>query len=119
MARSVFHQLASARAGVSDVCQILLSPSPAALDRCAPLLETAASEVSACLPELRSSKGTQEEVDEAQRLRLAVRHAQRLLEGAAEFHQNWIRRLGALSGGYTGRGEPAAVARGSRMQIEG
>jgi hypothetical protein len=117
--RSVSQQLASARAGVSDVCQILLAPSPAALDRCAPLLETAAAEVSACLPELRNSNGTQAEVDEAQRLRLAVRHAKRLLEGAAEFHQNWIRRLGALSGGYTGRGEPAAVERRSRMQIEG
>ncbi len=104
---------------MSDVCQILLSPSPAALDRCAPLLETAVAEVSACLHELRRSKGTQDEVDEAQRLRLAVRHAKRLLEGAAEFHQNWIRRLGALSGGYTGSGEPAAVERGSRMQLEG
>jgi hypothetical protein len=119
VARSVSQQLASARAGVSDVCQILLSPSPAALDRCAPLLETAVSAVSACLPHLRSSKGTQDEVDEAQRLRLAVRHAKRLLEGAAEFHQNWIRRWGALSGGYTGRGEPADLELGSRMQIEG
>jgi hypothetical protein len=104
---------------VSDVCQILLSPSPAALDRCAPLLETAVAEVSACLHEMRKSKGTQNEVDEARRLRMAVYYAKRLLEGAAEFHQNWIRRLGALSGGYTGRGEPAAVARGSRMQVEG
>jgi hypothetical protein len=104
---------------VGDVCQILLSPSPPALDRCAPLLESAVAAVSACLSQLRSSKGTQDEVEEAQRLRLAVRHAKRLLEGAAEFHQNWIRRLGALSGGYTGRGEPAAVERCSRMQIEG
>ena len=119
MARSVSQQLASARAGVSEVCQILLSPSPAALDRCAPLLKTAAAAVSACLPQLRRSKGTQDEMDEAQRLRLAVRHAKRLLEGAAEFHQNWNRRLGALSGGYTRRGEPAAVELGSRMQMEG
>ena len=118
MALNVSQQLASARAGVSDVCRILISPSPAALDRCAPLLETAAAEVSACLPELRNSKGTQAEVDEAQQLRQAVRHAKRLLEGAARFHENWIRRLGALNGGYTGRGEPAAVERGSRMQIE-
>jgi hypothetical protein len=119
VAPSVSERLASARAGVSDVCQILLSPSAAALDRCAPLLETAVATVSACLPQLRSSVGTQDEVDQAQRLRQAVRHAKRLLEGAAEFHQNWIRRLGALRGGYTGRGEPAAVERDSRMQIEG
>jgi len=117
--RSVSHQLSSARAGVSDVCQLLLSPSPAALDRCTPLLETAVAEVSACLPELRGSQGRQDVLDEAQRLFLAVGHAKRLLEGAAEFHHNWIRRLGALSGGYTGSGEPATVERGSRMQIEG
>lgn len=119
MARNVSQQLASARAEVNDVCQILLSPSPAALDRCAPLLETAVAEVAACLPELRSSKGTQNEVDEARRLHMAVCYAKRLLEGAAEFHRDWIRRLGALSGGYTGPGEPAPVDRGSRMQVEG
>jgi hypothetical protein len=48
-----------------------------------------------------------------------VRRAASLLESANEFHLNWNRLRDAMTGGYTGRGDPAPVPRGSRISIRG
>ncbi len=109
-------QLSRARAEVAQAIEVLLSPTPQALDRCALLLQTAIKNVtaSACV-----SGETEGALEEARQLQRAVRRARMLLDAAFEFHRQWNRRLGALSGGYTPEGEPAAVNPGFRMVLRG
>lgn len=109
-------RLAAARAQVDSVCQLLLLPTPATLDRCAQLLADAISELTAGGGSGDSSEACRAE---AQRLRRSIGLTRRLLEGAAAFHHNWIRWLGILCSGYTNHGEPARVEHGSRLVTQG
>ena len=109
-------RLAAARAQVDRACHLLLSPTPQALDRCAQLLASALSELTACQGDSAPASRAR---TEAQRLHRSIGHTRRLLEGAAAFHQNWIRWLGALCAGYTRHGEPASLERVSRLVTEG
>ena len=70
-------------------------------------------------PQLRQGAGNPAAQQEARRLRMAVMCAQRLLENAASFHVNWGRLLGALSAGYTERGDPAPAPRRGRICVQG
>ena len=113
-------QLAAAREDLDRASELLLSPSPAALDQCAPLLEAAVKKVTACQRAMADPAQCEPGAfTECSRLQAAVRRARRLLDSAAEYHQNWARRIGALSAGYDGRGEPAAVERGRRLILRG
>jgi hypothetical protein len=113
-------QLAAARENLDRACELLLSPSPEALDQCAPLLEAAVTKVTACQQAVAGQEWTAPGASaEGRRLQAAVRRARRLLDSAAEYHQNWARRIGALSAGYDGRGEPAEVDRGRRLILRG
>jgi hypothetical protein len=119
-AHGVTEQLAAARKETERACDLLLAPSPEALDRCASLLQAAVAQVTASKAALASPAQREPGATaEGRRLQAAVRRARRLLEAAAEYHQNWARRIGTMSAGYDGRGEPAAVERGRRLIIRG
>jgi hypothetical protein len=109
-------QLSRARAEVAQAIEALLSPTPKALDRCALLLQAATKNLTGS-PSV--SGETQGALEEARQLQRAVRRARMLLDAAFEFHRQWNRRLGALSGGYTSEGEPAAVKPGFRLVLRG
>jgi hypothetical protein len=93
---------------VRRACELLTSPTPANLDLCAGLLASAAGEVS----RIRSQA-------EAQRLLEDVRHAGALLESAAQFHREWQRMTGHLSGGYQPGGEASPLFRSTTVSVAG
>jgi hypothetical protein len=117
MSQDSAEALAAVRAQVSDSCRELLSPSPSGLDRSAALLESAVRG----LRNLKQSTVPQsvELLKEAQSLRVSLRHARRMLESAASFHQGWLERMGALCAGYTDAGTPARVDRTGRFLARG
>jgi hypothetical protein len=113
-------QLSAAREKLDQACALLLSPSPEALDLCTPLLQAAIAHVTACQAAIGSPAQAEPDASaEGRRLHAAVRRARCLLEAAATYHQNWARRMGAMSAGYDGRGEPALVERGRRLILQG
>lgn len=99
-----------------QACQMLLFPTPAVLDQCCLLLEATTKDLVGLRPE---PDGTAGALAEALELHTAVRRARLLLDTACSFHLAWIKRLGALSGGYTARGEPALMDRGYRLTVRG
>lgn len=127
MALVVTERLGAVRAEVDQVCQLLLSPTPESMDRCSERLAAAVAEMTACQASgenLHPDKGPanvgpDDALLEARRLEQSLSRAHRLLEGAAAFHRNWLRWLGAMCAGYTVHGEPAAVERGSRVVVRG
>jgi hypothetical protein len=118
-AAEVVERLKTVRSEVDQVCNLLISPSPTALDSCSHLLETAGSRLALLQPQLRPGAGNPTAQEEARRLRAAVMCAQRLLENAFSFHVNWGRLLGALTAGYTERGDPAPAPRQGRICVQG
>jgi hypothetical protein len=118
-AAEVVERLLAVRLEVDRACQLLISPFPTALDSCSHLLETAGSRLAQLQPQLPDGAGNPTAQQEARRLRVAVTGAKRLLESAYSFHINWGRLLGALSAGYTERGDPAPVPRRGRISVEG
>jgi hypothetical protein len=120
----VMAKLVTACSDVDRACELLVAPSPGSLDRCSRVLEAAVHRLAEFQPQLGaplSSSGIAAAMvlGEAYRLRAAVRRAASLLEGANRFHLNWSRLRDAMTGGYTGRGDPAPVPRGSRISIHG
>lgn len=107
-------RLAAARAGVDRVCQLLLSPTPQQLDQCAQLLRAVIVEMPPAGD--GNSAATREQ---ARLLKTSIGRAARLLEGAAAYHANWIRWLGARCSGYNGQGEPGTVERGGHLLARG
>jgi hypothetical protein len=118
-AADAMEQLVTARSDVDRACELLVTPSPGSLDRCSRVLEAAVQRLTESQPQLRRGVGDATLLGEANRLRAAVRRAARLLEGANGFHLNWSRLRDAMTGGYTGRGDPSPVPRGSRISIRG
>ncbi|HUI77679.1 MAG TPA: hypothetical protein VLY24_07170 [Bryobacteraceae bacterium] len=117
---TVVEQLADAREKLDRACELLLAPSPEALDRCAPLLEAAIHRLAACRSIIAAPPRTDPGApEEGRRLRMAVRKTRRLLESAAAYHHNWLRRAGTMSAGYDNRGEPAAIPHGRRLILRG
>jgi hypothetical protein len=111
--------LAKAQAEIAQVRQLLLSPSPDALDQCTPLLQAAIAEVNSHRVELLQRAPDQRGFNQACQLQESTRHVRALLEGAARFHQNWICRRDAMLCGYAADGKPAASSRRSLLAIEG
>jgi hypothetical protein len=116
-AAEVVERLVAVRLQVDRACDLLISPTPTALDSCSHLLETACSRLAQLQPRLCQGAGNPAAKEEARRLRAAIMCAGRLLENALSFHVNWGRLLGALSAGYTERGEPAPAPVSHRGRI--
>ena len=108
-----FERLHAVRSDVERACGLLVSPSAAALDRCAGVLESAYLDLEACGPWVRLAQGNAEALAEARRLHQAVRRTSHLLETARDYYAKWSPAWAALTNGYTPRGEaPAPVRRG-------
>ena len=114
---AISEQLQTTRSHLDEVCAMLTAPTPEALDQCSVLLEAAGRQLTDWQPRLRQNSGDAPAFEEALRLRTSLLRAGRLLEGASSFHDNWIRLRGAMSGGYTQRGEPSLVNHGSRISL--
>ena len=127
-------QLRAASLDVDEAIQLLVSPSPGSLDRCARILETAGLRIAGLQAQLRESGDTSlvhtslvhpslvhtsSARKQALRLRSSVSRAGRLLEAAASFHLNWGRIRDTLCAGYTGRGDPALAPPRNRISIQG
>ena len=119
MGLAVNRHLKTASDQVIHAGELLLSPSPANLDQCAVILQSAIKEMEAFRPDADGSGVDGQELEQAQRLKTALTDTRRLLDHAARFHQNWLRRRGVISGGYTQDGNPAAVDGIRRLIVKG
>ena len=111
--------LTQARTRVKEAYDLLLRPTPEALDGCAVRLKEAATIVSSARLGLAGSpEQTKAALVEAYQLKEAIRRARLLLDTALEFHLNWSRRVRAIMGGYTSEGEPAPANLASRLVVK-
>lgn len=117
-AAEVIEQLAATRAQLESACELLLSPSAEAVDRCSVVLESAGRRMAEFRSDLSSAQGDPGAIEEAWKVRRTFLRAGKLLENAARFHQNWVAIRGAMTGGYTNRGEPAPVLHPGRVFLE-
>jgi len=115
---AVVEQFAATRAQLDSACDLLISPTPEVLDRCSILLESASREMAECQSRIAEVRGDPAAIEEAWRVRRSFLRAGKLLANAARFHANWMSIRGALTGGYTDRGEPAPVRHAGRICIE-
>jgi hypothetical protein len=113
--------LAEIRAEVQRACDLLRAPSPAAVDCCAVTIGSAISGLGEWRKRFQGHDRTANRLalEEALRLRSAVRRAGRLLESAAGYHAGWRQTLGSLCAGYTASGAPAAAAQPGRLCLRG
>ena len=117
-AAAVIEQLAATRVQLESACELLLSPSAEAVDRCSVLLETAGRRMAEFRSGLSVAQGDPDAIEEAWRVRRTFLRAGKLLESAARFHDNWVAIRGAMTGGYTNRGEPAPLRHAGRVCLE-
>ena len=115
---AVFEQFADTRAQLDSVCDLLISPAPEVLDRCSALLESAGRQMADCQPQIAGLRGDPAAIEAAWLLRRSFVKADKLLQNAARFHGKWISIRGAMTGGYTDRGEAAPVRHAGRIWIE-
>jgi hypothetical protein len=106
-------RLAAARGEVKRACDLLIAPTPDALNSCQEALERAVS----ALMELRAQ--CREVPAGAGALRAEILGARRLLQNLAGFYRGWERILGTMSAGYTAGGDPAPVSRIGRLCCRG
>jgi hypothetical protein len=99
--------LAAIGRDLDRACALLLSPSPANLDCCSGILESAV----AGLDTVPTS--------DAQRFHGRVSKAAALLEHASQFHRSWRHILGAKCAGYQAGGQPAMLESPARLRVEG
>ena len=111
--------LARAQAEIAQVGQLLLSPSPEALDQCTPLLHAAITEMNSHRLELDRRAPARLEFEQALQVRQSLQHVRLLLEGAARYYRNWMKRRDAMLGGYAPDGQPAAASTRGRLTMEG
>jgi len=113
--------LAEVRAEVQRACDLLRTPTPAAVDLCAAVIGAAISRLGAWRKRFQGHDRADGRLalGEAARLSAAVRRAGRLLESAAFYHAGWRRALGSLCAGYTASGAPADAARPGRLYVRG
>jgi hypothetical protein len=110
-------ELSSSRAGLDQVCALLMTPSPEALDAAAAILGRVVADVAEAGRRVRS--GAAAEAEEYRGIRRGVRRARILLEKASAYHAGWAAWLGSFTSGYgPGGAAQAPVARG-RLSIEG
>ena len=112
-------QLRSSCGEVERVCDLLLGPTPDALDDCSTVLEVAARSLAALRPSLHDSRGDAEALAEAWRLQRTVRRAGALLANAAAYHQQWQALVGVMTAGYGPGGHPAEAVQSGRLSLRG
>jgi len=104
---------------VEKVCVLLTSPRPEALDRCAGILESAASALAVLRPSIDSIERDPTVLSSARQLQSAVGRARHLLEFADRYHRQWQERLGSIVAGYRPDGNAATVPRTGCISMEG
>src|ERR1039458_10376228 len=119
MVEHIVEQLIATRLQLDRACDLLARPLPEAMDTCTAVLQAAATQLAASQPGWALEAGNPVALEEAWRLRRSSTRAGRLLYHAAEFHANWIRIRGVMTGGYTASGEPAPVVHCSRICLQG
>ena len=118
-AAALVEQLMSARQQLDCACDLLTKPSPEALDRCSSVLEAARRQLAEWQPTFSQQAGNAAALEEAWQLRRSFVRTSRLLQGAGDFHLNWLRLRGAITGGYTKTGESAPIMHGNRISLRG
>lgn len=116
---SDIRRLTTTRSAVRHACNLLTIATPEALDGCRDTLERAISELKEFQPEGRNLPFDPAAHKMARTLQTEIVRAGRLLETLATFYRGWERILGAMSGGYTANGAPAAVSRLGRLHCRG
>src|ERR1017187_2381756 len=115
----VAERLVAARSEVRQACDLLIDPTPEALNSCQDALERAISQLADFRSQCRDRPAGSGARSVACTLRTEVRRAARLLQSLARFYSGWERILGAMSGGYPASGDPAPVARTGRLCCRG
>src|SRR3954453_3379380 len=100
-------QVRGARRKLSQVRQILLTPSPERLGDCGPVLEQAAELLGSLMESQRSGARIPFLMDELQVLRRELAVVTALMQQAAGYYLGWAQMLGAATAGYTSRGDAA------------
>src|SRR5438270_2797177 len=116
---TVLEQLAAARGELERAGELLMAPSPEALDRCSAVLKATGHQLAQWQPQMAEAKGNPEALAEAWQLRRSFRRIERLLQNATEFHSGWMCVRGAMTGGYTASGEAAPLLHGHRISLRG
>jgi hypothetical protein len=116
---ALVEQLMSARQQLDRACDLLTKPSPEALDSCSSVLEAAGRQLAEWQPSFSHQAGDAAALEEARRLRRSIVRTARLLQGAGDFHLNWLQLRGAMTGGYTETGESAPLMYGNRISLHG
>src|SRR5436190_23546391 len=98
---AVVEQLAATRTQLEAACDLLISATPEALDRCSTLLESAGRQMEYCQSRIAEVRGDPAAIEEARRGRRSFIRAGKLLAAAAGVYANWISIRGSLTGGYT------------------
>ena len=118
-AAAVIQQLAAARGELDRAADLLTSPSIEVMDSCSLVLEATGRRLAEWQPRFAEAVGDPEALAEAWHLRRSFRRTERLLQNAGEFHSNWIRARGAMTGGYTASGDSAPILHGHRVSLQG
>ena len=116
---ALVEQLISARQQLDFASDLLARPSPEALENCSAVLEASGHRLEEFRPALSRREGSSAALEEAWRLRHSFLRTARLWQGAADFHLNWQRVRGAMTGGYTGTGDSAPLLHRSRISVHG
>lgn len=109
-----------ARSGVRAIRNLLLRPTPQAVEQCAAHLEEAIGTVQRLEgfldePGLETPEAIRAELMELQR---ELGQARTLLAQAFEAHAGWYRLLAAMLGGYSREGTPALAQPGTSFAVE-
>jgi hypothetical protein len=122
---SVFEELREVRSALERVREVLLAPSPAAVESCAAFLETAVRGMASVEARLhKEPAGGSEKVVPGVRMeiefvRRELRHVHALLEQASTFYMHWAGMLNLAGTGYTASGRPAAASSAGRIAVQG
>jgi hypothetical protein len=101
---------------LTRAAQMLLKPTAEACEAAVTELESAEHLVRAALA---GPPAALPGPDQVRRLQAALRGVIGLWENAAGFRLGWARVLGAMTGGYTERGEPKLLEPPATIAIEG
>src|ERR1039457_2776481 len=116
---ALVEQLMSARQQLDFACKLLVRPSPEALESCSSVLEATGRQLAEWQPTFSQETGNAAALEEAWRLRRSFVRTARLLQGAGDFHRNWLQLRGAITGGYTETGESAPIIHANRISLHG
>ena len=116
---TVVEQLAAARLALDRAGELLTAPTPQALESCYSVFEATGRQLAEWQPRMAEEAGNPDALAEAWRLRRSFLRTGRLLQNAGDFHSNWARLRGAMTGGYTSAGDAAPVLHGHRISLQG